>query len=114
MIHESGQMSLTLGEAHLDKAMQKMEMKHKDILELAREIAEKIILRNGSACIDDVRERLGMLDTARDKSNNWMGAIFRPRRFRAVAMCRSKLASNHGRMVRVYTLENVRIKSSHE
>lgn len=78
---------------------------NKMLLLISREVAEKIAKEKGKVTSDDVRLYLNLRPSAKRDSNNWMGSIFRDRRFTWTGeYVRSKLPLNHAAPIKVWEL----------
>ena len=78
---------------------------NKMLLLISREVAEKIAKEKGKVTSDDVRLYLNLRPSAKRDSNNWMGSIFRDRRFTWTGeYVRSKLPLNDAAPIKVWEL----------
>ena len=89
-----------------DTGMSLAAMDKTELLETARDIAEDIALKRGEVTIDDVRFRMNIPKTQTNKAN-WIGSVFRDDRFVWTHKVRpSAIPSNHGRMIKIWTLKD--------
>jgi hypothetical protein len=75
------------------------------LLKISRNAAERIALERGVVTSDDVRVHLNLRPNAKRDSNNWMGSIFRDKRFVWTGhYINSKLPLNHAAPIKVWRL----------
>ena len=74
-------------------------------LEIARDVAVGIAQEQGTVTSDDVRYRLNLRPSNIRDSQNWMGSIFRDRRFVWTGRrIKSRIARNHAAEIKVWAL----------
>ena len=101
------QLELSLGKGVVlrEQGMNLAAMNNKEKLEAAREVAVEIAREKGEVTSDDVRYRLNLKPSDRRDSQNWMGSIFRDRRFSYTGRrIKSKIARNHAAEIKVWCL----------
>jgi len=101
------QLELSLGKSVVlrEQGMNLAAMNNKEKLEAAREVAVEIAREKGEVTSDDVRYHLNLKPSDRRDSQNWMGSIFRDRRFAYTGRrIKSKIARNHAAEIKVWCL----------
>ena len=101
------QLELSLGKSVVlrEQGMNLAAMNNKEKLDIAREVAVEIAREKGEVTSDDVRYYLNLKPSNRRDSQNWMGSIFRDRRFSYTGRrIKSKIARNHAAEIKVWCL----------
>ena len=109
------QLELSLGKGVVlrEQGMNLAAMNNKEKLEAAREVAVEIAREKGEVTSDDVRYHLNLKPSDRRDSQNWMGSIFRDRRFAYTGRrIKSKIARNHAAEIKVWCLNMEEIQDS--
>ena len=99
------QLELSLGKGVVlrEQGMNLAAMNNKEKLDIAREVAVEIAREKGEVTSDDVRYHLNLKPSDRRDRQNWMGSIFRDRRFSYTGRrIKSKIARNHAAEIKVW------------
>lgn len=104
MIQPQLRFDLDQGEALRDEGMAMAALTQSELLAEARDEAVRIARAQGYVTIDDVR-RAAHVPPGTTNGQNWIGSVFKDKRFVWTGrMKKSEIPSNHGRMIRVWSL----------
>ena len=78
---------------------------NRKMLALSRDVAEEIARLNGVVTSDDVRYRLNLAPSNKRDSQNWMGSMFKDRRFVWTGKyVKCRIPCNHANNIKVWRL----------
>ena len=83
-----------------NEALDVLEETRKDFIEKCREVGRVIALEKGSVNIDDIREKIKLPE---GMNGNVFGAVFRGSEWQHSGFMKSKIKTNHERIIGIYT-----------